>query len=72
MIVETEDIPGSAVMHHVAYDVIMTSLYPVEISRDDNASPFRCEASVPYRDPVEVAITPQMQCKIWLRKGGCP
>ncbi len=61
--VETEDIPGAAVSHHIAFDTIVTSKSVVKIKYDDNKRPFSCNASVPYRDPVQLSILPAMICK---------
>ena len=61
--VDDDDVAGTTVYHHLAYDVKMTSINPVRIEREDNKRPVICNASVPDQPPVKISIVPQMLCK---------
>ena len=69
VMVEAEDVPGSAVNRHIAYDVMMTSKIPLKIDEDYNKRPLTCNASITGLKTVELTIMPVMLCKYRKRTG---
>ena len=60
---KSEDVPGSAANHHIAYDVTMTSENPLKIDEEYNKRPLTCNASATGLKTVELTIMPVMLCE---------